>query len=206
MATATALFLGQADRADRHAFVHGFAHIINCQSGNRNRRQSLHFDSGPAVDAHPGLDLHQRLLMIRGKINLDAVDQKGMAEGNQLGGLLCRHDPRNSRDREHIVQGLIKMGALNGVIWAVVVAALAIVWFGSNLILNQGVVYAATASGLARYGEPTSASPTVSLPNLRPLANPSGMQVLILILTVGLAGLVLLGRKEWVPGRSQALA
>jgi photosystem II stability/assembly factor-like uncharacterized protein len=75
-----------------------------------------------------------------------------------------------------------------------------------NLILNQGVVYAATASGLARYGEPTSASPTVSLPNLRPLANPSGMQVLILILTVGLAGLVLLGRKEWVPGRSQALA
>ena len=75
-----------------------------------------------------------------------------------------------------------------------------------NLTLNQGVVYAATANGLARYGEPMAASQSVSLPNLRPLADPSGMQVLILILTVGLAGLVLLGRKEWVPGRGQALA
>jgi hypothetical protein len=77
-----------------------------------------------------------------------------------------------------------------------------------NLTLNQGVVYAATANGLARYGEPTATSSIISLPDLRPLTNPSGIQMLILILTVSLAGLALIGRKEWVPvpGRSQAMA
>ncbi len=73
-----------------------------------------------------------------------------------------------------------------------------------HLSLNQGVVYAATANGLARYGEPTAASPVVSLPDLRPLADPTGVQVLILILTIALAGLALIGRREWMPGRSQA--
>ena len=75
-----------------------------------------------------------------------------------------------------------------------------------HLTLNQGVVYAATANGLARYSEPSAASPVVSLPDLRPLADPSGVQVLILILTIALAGLALIGRSEWVPGRGQATA
>jgi hypothetical protein len=75
-----------------------------------------------------------------------------------------------------------------------------------HLSLNQGIVYAATTNGLARYGEPTTPSPVVSMPDLRPLANPTGVQVLILVLTIALAGLALIGRREWVPGRSQATA
>ena len=72
-----------------------------------------------------------------------------------------------------------------------------------HLNLSQGVVYAATASGLARYGEVTAATPVLSLPDLRPLANPTGVQVLILILTIALAGLALIGRRDWMPGSSQ---
>lgn len=75
-----------------------------------------------------------------------------------------------------------------------------------SLTLNQGVVYAATTSGLARYGESKASSPVIPLPDLRPLSNPTGVQVLILALTVGLAGLVLMGRKEWMPGQQQATA
>jgi len=75
-----------------------------------------------------------------------------------------------------------------------------------NLTINQGVVYAATANGLARYGEPNQPAPAISLPDLRPLTNPSGVQMLILVLTVALAGLALLGRAEWVPGRSSQAA
>jgi photosystem II stability/assembly factor-like uncharacterized protein len=71
-----------------------------------------------------------------------------------------------------------------------------------NLTLNQGAVYAATANGLARYGEPVEPSPSLTLPDLRPLANPTGVQMLILVLTVALAGLALVGRTEWVSGRS----
>ncbi len=86
----------------------------------------------------------------------------------------------------------IKLGEADGVVM--------------NLTLNRGVVYAATTSGLARYGEPTVTSPVISLPDLRALANPTGVQVLILVLTVALAGLALVGRTEWVPGRTQAAA
>jgi photosystem II stability/assembly factor-like uncharacterized protein len=76
----------------------------------------------------------------------------------------------------------------------------------SNLELHQGVIYAATAEGLARYGERTPSASAIPVPDLRPLANPTGVQVLILVLTIGLAGLALLGRKEWMPGGNQAAA
>jgi photosystem II stability/assembly factor-like uncharacterized protein len=76
----------------------------------------------------------------------------------------------------------------------------------NNLTINQGLVYAATANGLARYGTQTASSAAVSLPDLSPLANPSGAQVLILVLTGALAGLAILGRGEWVSGRRQAAA
>jgi photosystem II stability/assembly factor-like uncharacterized protein len=74
----------------------------------------------------------------------------------------------------------------------------------NSLTFNQGLVYAATANGLARYETQTTSSPAVFLPDLSLLANPNGVQVLILVLTAALAGLALLGRGEWVSGRRQA--
>lgn len=76
----------------------------------------------------------------------------------------------------------------------------------TSLTLNQGLVYAATANGLTQYGETTAPGPVLALPDLRPLANPSGVQMLILVLTIALAGLALLGRREWVPGGQGAAA
>lgn len=73
-----------------------------------------------------------------------------------------------------------------------------------NLTLNRGLVYAATSNGLARYGQPNAAASAISVPDLRPLTNPTGVQMLILVLTMALAGLALVGRKEWVLGRSRA--
>ena len=67
-----------------------------------------------------------------------------------------------------------------------------------ELTINQGVISAVKANGLARYRELIRPAPAISLPKLRSLANPSGIQVLVLILTVGLAGLALVGRTEWV--------
>ncbi len=67
-----------------------------------------------------------------------------------------------------------------------------------QLTIHQGVISAVKANGLARYREPIRPAPVISLPSLHSLANPSGIQVLVLILTVGLAGLALLGRTEWV--------
>jgi hypothetical protein len=75
----------------------------------------------------------------------------------------------------------------------------------SQLSLRQGVVYAATDRGLARYGEPAGAaadSPFPGLRSLRSLADPSGIQSLILVLTIILAALALAGRTEWLLRRA----
>jgi hypothetical protein len=76
----------------------------------------------------------------------------------------------------------------------------------THLIINQGDLYVATAKGLIRYGKPAEPAPVISLPSLRRLVHPSGSQVLILILTLGLAGLALLGRIEWLTERRQSRA
>jgi hypothetical protein len=74
-----------------------------------------------------------------------------------------------------------------------------------QLNLTNGSVVAATSKGLVTYGEPVQpASPVIPIPALQPLANPNGLQIGILILTVALAGLVLVGRLEWLRGQLQA--
>jgi hypothetical protein len=76
----------------------------------------------------------------------------------------------------------------------------------ASLTFNQGMIYAATAAGLARYGQPTQTASAFALPDLRPLTNPTGVQVLILVLTIALGGLALLGRPEWVGRRGDVTA
>jgi hypothetical protein len=75
-----------------------------------------------------------------------------------------------------------------------------------SLTLNQGMVYAATENGLASYGEAKASAPVIPWPDLRPLTNPTGIQMFILLLTIALAAIALVGRKEWVSGGSQAIA
>ncbi len=75
----------------------------------------------------------------------------------------------------------------------------------TQLTLNRDVIYAATQSGLTRYGAPIESPRPIALSRLRSgvpvlgeLADLSGVQVLILALTLVLAGLALAGRTEWV--------
>jgi photosystem II stability/assembly factor-like uncharacterized protein len=75
----------------------------------------------------------------------------------------------------------------------------------TQLTINQGVISAVKANGLARYREPIRPGPAIPFPNLRSLANPSGIQVLVLTLTVGAAGLALVGRTEWLLKKAQAV-
>jgi photosystem II stability/assembly factor-like uncharacterized protein len=76
----------------------------------------------------------------------------------------------------------------------------------TQLTINQGVISAAMANGLARYGEPVRPAPAIAFPDLCSLTSPNGIQVLILILTIGLAGLALVGRIEWMRRHGQAPA
>jgi photosystem II stability/assembly factor-like uncharacterized protein len=68
----------------------------------------------------------------------------------------------------------------------------------TSLTVENGVIYAATGKGLKRYGE--SSEPGQLMPDLRSLAHPSGTQILVLTLTVSLAGLALLvGPNRFTP-------
>jgi hypothetical protein len=69
----------------------------------------------------------------------------------------------------------------------------------NRLTIKEGGIYAATAKGLIRYGDPLSDLPAVSPLRFRTLIDsPTGMQSSILALTLVLAGLVLVGRTEWL--------
>jgi photosystem II stability/assembly factor-like uncharacterized protein len=103
----------------------------------------------------------------------------------------------------HLARGGIYESADAGLNWSKLAEADGIV---RSLTLNQGIVYAATANGLASYGESKASAPVIMLPDLRPLTNPTGIQMLILVLTVALAAMALIGRKEWVSGGSKAIA
>ncbi len=77
----------------------------------------------------------------------------------------------------------------------------------TRLTLNQAAIYATTMQGgLAHFGEPGKPSQGTAFPRLRSLANPNGVQVLILALTVSLAALALVGRTEWVLHRKAQAA
>lgn len=73
----------------------------------------------------------------------------------------------------------------------------------TQLTLEAGTIYAATSQGLVQYGRLAARPVSVGgLPGLQTLASPNGLQVLILLGTLILAGLILVGRREWLARRA----
>ena len=75
----------------------------------------------------------------------------------------------------------------------------------TDLTLDRDAVNATTASGLVRYGRAVETPPALSGLDLQPLAEPTISQVAIMALTVLLAGLILLGRTDWLLRLRQAV-
>jgi len=68
----------------------------------------------------------------------------------------------------------------------------------NHLMIKAGGVYAATAEGLVRYGPPLEPATVTPLTRLGSLTQLTGTQIVILGLTLILAGLILVGRIEWI--------
>ncbi|MCB0163008.1 MAG: hypothetical protein KDI79_02205 [Anaerolineae bacterium] len=75
-----------------------------------------------------------------------------------------------------------------------------------QLVIQGGGVYAATTQGLVRYGNPLPAASISSSLHLQSLTNPTGIQLLILTLTAGLAAWVLLGQFTGKSPQNQSAA
>jgi photosystem II stability/assembly factor-like uncharacterized protein len=68
-----------------------------------------------------------------------------------------------------------------------------------NLSIKDNGIYVATETGLVRFGEPVQAA-SGFWQRLQSLASPTGMQILILVLTILFGAWVLVGRLFWWPG------
>ncbi len=76
----------------------------------------------------------------------------------------------------------------------------------NQLTINQGVLYAAAANGLTRLGEAPQSAQVPLWSEWAKLRNPTGVQILILILTLAFASLVLAWRREWFQRRASCSA
>jgi photosystem II stability/assembly factor-like uncharacterized protein len=71
----------------------------------------------------------------------------------------------------------------------------------TQLSFHDNAIYAATAGGLVRYEKPVEPAPIRSVTDLGLLPRLTGTQLLILALTTAVAGLILVGRTQWLLGR-----
>jgi photosystem II stability/assembly factor-like uncharacterized protein len=70
----------------------------------------------------------------------------------------------------------------------------------TDLIIDQATIYAAASKGLVKYGQSEQTEPSSLLASLQTITSLSITQLLVLTVTIGLAGLILLGRVEWLHG------
>jgi ligand-binding sensor domain-containing protein len=90
----------------------------------------------------------------------------------------------------------------NGASWTKVAELQGIV---NQLAVEDGVIYAGGDNGLARYGAPAEPTPSRLVGfDWAGLSNPTGVQVLILVLTIALAGIALIWRRDWLVRRGQS--
>lgn len=96
----------------------------------------------------------------------------------------------------HMIGGNIYETHDAGQNWVKVADANGIV---TQLIINDDAIYAAAPNGLIRYREPLETdSRILPFTSLYKLTILTGTQMSVLLLTVGLASLILLGRMEWL--------
>lgn len=72
-----------------------------------------------------------------------------------------------------------------------------------QLVIDDGAIYAVSEKGMVRYGaDEGDTAPVISTTNLRSLTTPSPTQIIILVLTIVLAGLILVGGTRWWSNRN----
>ena len=103
----------------------------------------------------------------------------------------------------HLVGSTLYESRSGGLNWVKIADVRSIV---SRIAFNQGTLYVVTTNGLARFGETAQPVQMPLLSDWAKLRNPTGVQILVLILTLALAGLVLVWRREWFMRRESCTA
>ena len=102
MSALAAALLLQMDVGYLHAFVHGLAHIIDGEEGGADGGEGFHLYPGFAGDFGGGGGFHGAVLRQQGEVYADAGEGQGVAEGNEVGGLLGSHNACQPGYPQHI--------------------------------------------------------------------------------------------------------
>ena len=65
----------QAYVLDDHAAIHGLAHVVDGEGGNRGRGEGFHFNTGYTLESTGGGDVYAAVFAIQRDIDIDAREQ-----------------------------------------------------------------------------------------------------------------------------------
>src|ERR1700756_2996330 len=101
-----ASFFNQVNVDDLHAFVEGFAHVVDREGRGRNRHQSFHFHAGLRGRDDRGAKFHAIFTQPRSHINVRQRER--MTKRNTLRGAFCSGDSGDARDFQGIALGILE--------------------------------------------------------------------------------------------------
>jgi hypothetical protein len=107
-----ACFFEEVDVLDFDALVERFGHVVDGERGDRGGGERLHLDTSLRGSGGGGDDAHAA--GFHGDLDIGMREGQGMAERNQLGGLLGGHDAGDAGDFERIAFGIGGKGVENG--------------------------------------------------------------------------------------------
>ncbi len=87
-----ALFLHQPQLFDHHVLLHRLAHVVDGERRHGGRGEGFHLHPRLARELAQGADVDPILRRQRLYLYLHLGEGQGVAEGNEVGGLLSRHD------------------------------------------------------------------------------------------------------------------
>src|SRR5262249_5249068 len=97
-----AALLDKPDRLDAHAALERLGHVVDCEAGDRHRRERLHLDAGAARHFGGGPNGEAGQVAVRLDLDLDLGQRQRMAERDELMRALRREDAGDARRAEHV--------------------------------------------------------------------------------------------------------
>ena len=104
-ATTNAEYYEQIE-SDR-ALVRRFAHVIHRERRDRCGRKRLHLDAGDASACRARDNIERVRVRALGQLDRNVIEAERMAQRDEVGGALRRHDAGDSCRREHVALGVL---------------------------------------------------------------------------------------------------
>src|SRR5476649_2774097 len=97
-----ARLVNELHAGDDHAAIDRLAHIVDGERGDRGGGERLHLHAGAALQLARGLNVDGAALGVDRELKVDRRQRQWMAERDQVGRLLGRHDAGQLGDSQHV--------------------------------------------------------------------------------------------------------